>query len=295
MSSSTIVRSLGIAFVFSLAACGNVALVNDAGADGAAGSGNGGGGATGNAGSTGSAGATGGSGGGGATGGTGGATGGGSGHAGATGSGGATGGSGGHAGAGGSTGGCICPAIYQPTCGTDGRTYGNACEANCAGVMVAHSGACADNVTLRLTVPANKSFCEQSSGCNGPPSHFTILADGKPVAISTPPCPTICSATCQSLACPLSCIAPHGSVVSGAEVKWDGTVYPMSTCGQGTSCYAPMHLPAGKYVARMCATPGALDPPDGGFNSTCVASGPAVCVDVPFELPSTSPVVGHLP
>jgi hypothetical protein len=282
MSSFTVVRSLGIALVFGFAACGSVALTNDGGADGGAGSGSGGGGATGDAGSSGGGGATAGSGGGVATGGSGGQAG-------------ATGGSGGHAGAGGSTGGCICPAIYQPTCGTDGKTYGNTCEANCAGVMVAHAGACTDSVTLQLTVPTNKSFCEQSTGCNGPPSHFTILADGKPVAVSTPPCPTLCSGTCQPLACPLLCVAPHGSAVTTAELKWDGTVYAMSTCGQGTSCYAPMHLPAGKYVARMCATPGSLNPPDGGFNSTCVASGPAECVDVPFEFPSSSPVVGHLP
>lgn len=43
----------------------------------------------------------------------------------------------------GKAGSCICAKLWMPVCGVNKKTYGNACEADCAGVKYT-GGACAE-------------------------------------------------------------------------------------------------------------------------------------------------------
>lgn len=62
---------------------------------------------------------------------------------------------------------CFCAKMYAPVCSKDQKTFGNACEAKCAGVEVSHTGPCLDSssastVTSTTQVPAPSS---ESAAC----------------------------------------------------------------------------------------------------------------------------------
>jgi hypothetical protein len=77
---------------------------------------------------------------------------------------------------------------------------------------------------------------------------------------------------------------------AGVSATWDGVALTgTATCsssGTTIGCDMSVCMPAGRYVATMCAN---RDPSSNG------ADAGTTCVSVPFDYPSISEIVGTLP
>lgn len=159
---------------------------------------------------------------------------------------------------------------------------------------------CEAPLTFELRVESGSYCAGGQKACDA--EWLTILGpDGQPFARDNT-CNTSCG-DCAPVRCPGSCIQPV-PIADKVTRAWDGRLFAQSTCNgsAGTlSCGAAKCAPKGRYTARMCASPSATvgdagaDAASGPSTQCTIAQGAQPkCVDVQFDWPSTTPVVGTL-
>lgn len=70
---------------------------------------------------------------------------------------------------------CVCPDVYDPVCGVDGKTYPNACTARCSGVEIAHTGECTRQCRCNADCPVG-SVCRDNA-CQPPCELYCFTYD----------------------------------------------------------------------------------------------------------------------
>ena len=170
-----------------------------------------------------------------------------------------------------------CPDVWDPVCGCDGQTYGNACFAAMAGVSVEHHGAC-------VMVCTENPQCAQDEYCSKPAEACNGSGECSPR-------PTLCPdvwdpvCACDGTTYSNECYA----ALAGWSVDYSGQCLPEScsgneSCPEGNYCYfAECALETGECLPRPQACPDIWDPVCGcdsqTYGNACEAAMAGVSVD----------------
>lgn len=141
---------------------------------------------------------------------------------------------------------CTCDPTYSPVCGTDQRTYGNRCEALCAGVSVLQDGVCAnapgaDGDTAADTesgaVDGDADYSSEPENVDGDSDSPTVGCTADSDCGSGYACvASICTSNSDALSCVVS--GRYGEHCASSRYPSSGTYQASYTCLRYASCVA---------------------------------------------------------
>jgi len=186
--------------------------------------------------------------------------------------------------------------------GAGGHASGAGGGTAAAGGAGGHAADCPSlgSVTFHLQAPLGAPAYTYARSFGDPGDGFwwysVATADGTPLQIFLPTQAATTCGACQQALLPIG-FACSALPAEGIDGRWNGTaIAGQSSCSwSGSSPPSPIAcsvlecMPAGRYVATMCAYTSSLECSNGPGDDR------GTCVSVPFDYPTTSVVVGTLP